>query len=103
VAVLVGRHELTPPRLDAIVMPIIADDRVAAVEPLGRAAATRGLLACARVVSLRTREHAKTMFRLAATLGADIPVYRVSMPSLIRAALPQGVGTLLAEHLGPPQ
>lgn len=103
VAVLVGRHELAPPRLTAKVVPIIAEDREPAIERLRSAAATRALLGCARVVSLRTREQCQAMFRLAATLGGDIPVYRVRMPSLMGAALPQTVGTLLADHLGPPE
>ncbi len=95
-----GGDELAPPRLAAIVLPIIAEDRVAAIERLDAAAATRALLACARVVSLRTPEHVTTMFRLAAAVGADVPVYRVTMPSLTRAALPQPVRTVLADHLG---
>lgn len=86
-----------PPERDCVAH---GDGGVTAVEPLNAAAATRALLACARVVSLRTPEHAKATLALAATLGAGVPVYRMTIPTLSRPALPEPILRVVEDPLG---
>ncbi len=100
VAVLAGREDPAAPRLAAIVLPVISADGTTRIEPVGGSAAIRALLACARVVSLQTPEHHMTMLELVATLASTIPVYRVTMPALASAALPEPISAVLDEHLG---
>jgi hypothetical protein len=99
VAVLAGREDLGTPRLSAVVLPMVTGNEPAGVEQLRGGAAITALLGCARVISLQTPEHHKTMLDLAVSLAASVPVYRVTMPALSRAALPPAISALLNEHL----
>ncbi len=99
-AVLAGREDLGAPRLSAVVLPVVTANAPAGVEQLRGGAAIAALLGCARVISLETPEHHKTMLDLAVTVAAGVPVYRVTMPALSRAALPQPISAILEERFG---
>lgn len=100
VAVLAGREELGSPRLSAIVLPVVTLNEPPGVEQLRGGAAIAAVLACARVISLQTPEHHKTMLDLAVTIAAGVSLYRVTMPALSRAVLPPPISAILEEHFG---
>ncbi|HVM13174.1 MAG TPA: hypothetical protein VM287_02455 [Egibacteraceae bacterium] len=102
VAVLAGSEKLDTPALAVIVLPVISVDGTECVERLRGAAATSALLGCSRLVALQMPEHALSMLDLAATLAERVPIYRVTMRHLSRAALPEPVRAVVQEHLGFP-